>query len=167
MANELVAQLPARIWTPLNGPLRNDVYQLIDSHSGLRLLKSDESGFTAMFSLGEIGTVNATFTVRLALTDDGTDSTDLGKVVRLGVTIKLIADAETLAIGTSGGTEVEASVTLDATTKKVELNSIASVGYDSMTEPTVGIIRIRRIGSAATDTCRGPAILHHVDIVNA
>jgi hypothetical protein len=167
MANEKVADLPVRVWNPLNGPVRNDIYAQSNDHFGLRLLKSDESGFLAMFTLGEIGTVNATWSVVLALTDDGSDSADLGKVLVVGVTIKLIADGETLAIGTSGGTEVTASVTLDATTKKVELNTIASVGIDSMTEPTTGLIRVRRIGSNASDTLRGTALLHHVAIINA
>lgn len=167
MANEKVADLPVSVWRRLNGHPSTFDFVPSGSYGGLRLLKSDEDGFVAAFSLGEIGALNATFTVRLALTDDGKDADDLGKGVRLGVTIKLLADGETLAIGTSGGTEVEATATLDAATGEVELVSIASVGYDSMTEPTMGLIRVRRIGSNAADTCKNAPLLVHADIINA
>lgn len=167
MANELVASLPLSVWRRANGPVNDLNFASSGSYHGLRLLKSDTEGYTAMFTLGEVGTLNATYSVRLAITDTGLDANDLGKVVRLGVTVKLIADGETMAIGTSGGTEVEASGTLDTTTGEIELVTIASVGLDSMTEPTMGLIRVRRIGTAATDTCQNEVLLAHVDIINA
>jgi hypothetical protein len=167
MASEYEVSLRPRDFNRQNGPVT--VNDLVSSGlgTGLRLLKSDTAGFTAIFRA--TGTAVGTgFTVKALIVDDGKDANDLGKVVRLGVTFKALASGTDDLTATGVGTEIEVSGTLDATTGQVvevsqavtqaEADGIAALGW--------GLFRIRRIGTATTDTCPGNPLLLAVEIIN-
>lgn len=170
MANEFIAVLRPRDFTRLNGgPLAsNDVAQRA-SLAGLRLLKSDASGFAAVAVLNAEHTYGTGITLSIGVLDDGADSNDLGKVVRLGVTVKKLATgADTLDIATSAATEQTVDVTLDSNSGEIVLAAlaIANAALDSAGAGDTFEIRVRRLGTHANDTCMGTAVLTHLYIRN-
>jgi hypothetical protein len=167
MASEYEASLRPRDFMRTNGPLTTNDLGATGIYAGLRLLKSDVTGFTALIRLTSTA-VGTGLTFKLLIVDDGKDSSDLGKVVRLAVAVKLIATGTDDLTATGIGTEVEASGTLDATTgqavevsialTQAEADAIAALGW--------GLVRVRRIGTAATDTCLGTVLLLGCEIIN-
>jgi hypothetical protein len=171
MANEFVAQIDASRLLPLNGSptAYMDTLSVSGSVLGRRLLKSDSQGFSFLHPINAEHTMGTGLTLQLGVVDDGADSNDLGKVVRLGVTVKLITSgSDTLAIGTAAGTEQTVDVTLDATTGEIVLGSlaIANANLDSAAVGNLILVRVRRLGTASQDTCTGTPILTHVYVRN-
>jgi hypothetical protein len=169
MANEFVAVLRPKDFLPLNGSLGDSNVGIRGSNAGLRLLKSDAQGFTTVGVINAEHTVSTGVTLSLGVVDDGTDADDLGKVVRLGVTVKkLVSGSDTLDIATNAGTEQTVDVTLDATAGEIVLGSlaIANANLDSTGAGDTFMMRVRRVGSASQDTCRGTALLTHVYVRN-
>jgi len=167
MASEYEVSLRPRDFMRTNGPLTTNDLAPSGASAGLRLLKSDVTGYTAIFRATST-VIGTGLTVKLLVVDDGKDSNDLGKVVRLGAAVKLIASGTDDLTTTGIGTEVEGSLTLDATTgQAVELSiALTAAEADSIAALGWGMLRVRRIGTAATDTCQGTAILLAVEVIN-
>jgi hypothetical protein len=167
MASEYEVSLRPRDFMRTNGPLTTNDLAPTGVSAGLRLLKSDVTGYTAIFRLTSTA-VGTGLTVKILVVDDGKDSADLGKVVRMGAAVKLIASGTDDLTATGIGTEVEGSATLDATTgQAVELSiALTQAEADGIAALGWGLLRIRRIGTAATDTCQGTAILLAVEVIN-
>jgi hypothetical protein len=169
MANEFIDILRPKDFYRANGSMHDDGLAVTGSVAALRLAKSDTAGFFAVCNVPGSLTQGTGHTYVLHVCDDGADASDLGKVVRLGITVKeLLTGADTLAIGTSGATEVAVDVTLDATTGElvVSSNAIANASLDSIGVGDSFLLRIRRIGTHANDTCQGPVLLTHVVVKN-
>jgi hypothetical protein len=129
---------------------------------GLPLPKLSDQGYVALFETPGANTQGTGLTFKVALVDDGSSAADLGKVVRIGITVKLIATgADTLDLDTSAATETATDITLDATSGEVVVSAIAiaNAALDSVVVNRIAAIRIRRIGSHANDTCNGRVIL--------
>jgi hypothetical protein len=169
MANEMVAVLRPVDFTRQNGPLPvNDLVQRF-STAGLRLLKSDAQGFTALVVINNEHTMGTGLTFQAGILDDGSDANDLGKVIRLGITVRTLASGtDEPDITAAAATEQTVDVTLDATTGQIVLGSlaIANANLDSAAVGSTILVRIRRIGTASQDTCQGTAVLTHLYIRN-
>lgn len=169
MANEFIQVLRPLDLIPLQGSERDAQLVTSGTARGRRLLKSDDDGFSAIVVPPAENTQGTGWTLSIGVVDDGADSDDLGKVVRLGVTVKLLATgADTLVVTTAGSAEATVDVTLDATSGEIVLAAlaIANAALDSVGVGNTALVRIRRIGSHANDTCKGTAILTHVYIRN-
>ena len=170
MANELVAELRPRDFMRANGPLSMVDVAPIGVLGGLRLLKSDTSGFYALIRVPANLTVGTGYTAKALVVDDGADAADPGKVIVVGATLKVLASGTDYATFASDdiGTETTASVTLDATAGQVVEGSlaVANANADSVGAGSWAIVRVRRIGTNASDTCLGTAILLGVHILN-
>lgn len=170
MANEYVDLIRPRDLVRLNGsPVTSNDLEVSGSGAGVRLLKSDAAGFSFVTVIPGSLTVGTGVTLSLGVTDDGADAADLGKVVRLGVTVKKLASgSDSLAIGTGAGTEQTVDVMLDATSGEITLGAlaIANANLDSAGAGDTALVRVRRIGTHANDTCQGTALLTHVAIKN-
>jgi hypothetical protein len=108
-----------------------------------------------------LSTLTTGIKVELLLTDDGASSNDLGKVAVFGVTAKnLLTDTDTTAVTASGGTEQTANCTLNASTGIVEVVdvTVANANLDATAVDTWALLRLRRVGSHASDTCQGPIL---------
>ena len=139
-----------------------------DMH-GLSLPKLDSQGYTTWFTVDAALTVGTGLTFSLPVVDDGTNSDDLGKVVRLGITVKkLVSGSDTADLDTAAATESTVDVTLDATSGEITVGSkaIANAALDSVGAGDTAMLRIRRLGTNANDTCKGRIILLGVAIKN-
>jgi len=169
MANEFVDILRPADFFRANGSQHDAFVAPSNSLGGLRLLKSDTAGFLAISNIPGSLTVGTGLTFVYHVVDDGTDANDLGKVIRLGITVKeLLTGADTLAIGTGAATEVTEDITLDATSGEIVIASeaIANAALDSIGAGDSFLIRVRRIGTASQDTCQGTALLTHLIVKN-
>lgn len=130
---------------------------------GVSLNKLASQGYTSMFTI-PVGTLTTGLTFKMLLTDDGTNSLDLGKVVRLGLTVKYLSANSTTDVDTAAGDEKTVDVTLSSTSKGVAVGSLAIVNADLDSAAVGGTValRIRRIGDHANDTCNGRVVLLHV-----
>ncbi len=137
---------------------------------GIRLHKLDTCGYIWTFTIPgslTMGTgLTLTFTVVLPDTPDF--AADVGKVVRLGVTAKRLADGETTDIDTAAATEQTKDITLDATAGKVDVSTlaIANANLDSAAVGDRIALRVRRIGSHANDTAAGSVVLLGIGVAN-
>lgn len=151
----------ARTLVPVKGVTLPGNTVQVGVYEGLPLPKSDDDYFQVVFRVPSNGTQLATgITVRVALVDDALNP-DVGKVVRLGVSVKrLVSGTDTL--DSSGfGTEQTGNVTLDATLGELVAASvaIANAAADSIATGDFALLRIRRIGSNAADTHKGRPLL--------
>lgn len=160
------AALAPTQFVALNGPSLIPQLVPVGSYAGLPLNKLDTQYY--------VGEVRATagiatgITIGTALVEDpNTANTDVGKVVRLGITVKVLASgSDTYDITTGAATEVTADVTMDATAGEVTLTNtaITAANADSIAAGSRALIAIRRIGSHANDTHRGRVILTSVTV---
>jgi hypothetical protein len=107
-------------------------------------------------------------TVVLLLVDDGTDPTDLGKVVQLGVqAYNLSAAGAKVDLSGSSGAEQTFTATLSSTSL-VSVQASVAIANAQLASLAVGnllALRIRRLGDTSvwndnlTDTCRGRPVL--------
>jgi hypothetical protein len=169
MANERVAEIYPRDLMRLNGAPLNEV-DLVQSGLGMgvRLTKGDTSGYSFLVMIPAGLTVATGFTYTPIIVDDGSNAGDLGKVVRLGVTAKALASGTDDLTATGAATEATHDMTLDATTGQVVFTdlAIASASQDSLATGGMALITIRRIGTAAEDTCKGSVLLLGVKVRN-
>ena len=133
---------------------------------GLSLPKLATQGYVGLFTI-PTGTLTTGLTFKMLLTDNGTNTNDLGKVVRLGVTVKYLSANETTDLDTGAGTEQTVDVTLSSTANGVAVGSlaIANANLDSAVVAGTVAIRVRRIGDHANDTCNGRVILLHAGVL--
>lgn len=158
-ANGSVIELGPHTLIPLNGPVSQPRLLAMSSTAGVLLTNGDSYGFGAVRKC-PYSTLTTGLTFDLMVTDDGSDATDLGKAVVLGVTVKkLVSGTDTLDIGTDAATEATTTITLDATSGQVVTGSVAITSLDSITAGDWMLIRIRRVGSHVSDTANGPAVL--------
>lgn len=128
---------------------------------GLRATKHNEKGWYKVLRVPGEMTVGTGYTLSLLVTDDGSDANDLGKVAVFGLNFKLLASGTDDLTLTGIGTETTGTVTLDATSGQVvELSlAITKANADALDAAGWGLLRIRRIGSNASDTCRGTVLI--------
>ena len=133
---------------------------------GVALPKLTNQGYTFISQIPGSLTVATGLTFTVGLTDDGVDASDLGKVVRLGFTIKRIVNDETFDIDASAATEVTLDVTLSSTTGAAAVSTKAITLLDSTAAGELFMIRVRRLSTATQDTANGRVILMFLSVKN-
>jgi hypothetical protein len=127
-------------------------------------------GYTATFRIPANLTMGTGLTFKVYLTDDGSNSVDLGKNISFGITLKRLAANATDDVDVSAAAEVITACTLSSGTAGVSITSIAIATASLPTSTAVGdllLIRVRRKGSDSTnDTCSGRVILLRVEAQN-
>lgn len=126
-------------------------------------------GYTGLFRIPANLTLGTGLTFKAYLTDDGANANDLGKVVKLGVTLKRLAADATDDIDQSAATEVTGTVTLSANSGGICIGSIAIANASLPSGTVVGdllMMRIRRVSTDTSDTAPGRVILLGVAIQN-
>lgn len=121
---------------------------------GLQLPKLTGPSFTVPILPGAALATGITFKIGLVNELSG----DVGLVVRIGITGKLLDAGETLDMDTGAASEVATDVTLSATDGGLTISTIAitAANLDSLVSAKFGGLRIRRIGAHANDTAKGP-----------
>ena len=133
---------------------------------GVPLEKLDGKGFTFVVRVPTNGTPLSTgLTFQLALVDD-TNNSDPGKVVRIGISVKLLASTTDDLTTTGAGTEQFFTATMNATTGIITLLSaaIANANLDSAAAGSLLLVRVRRNGSNAADTHNGRVLLTNITV---
>ncbi len=124
-------------------------------------------GYTALFRIPANLTMGTGLTFKLYFTDDGSDASDLGKKIYIGLTVKRLIADETTDIDAGGSTEVLTELVLSSTAGGVLVGSVALTLLDSLAVGELCLLRVRRKGSDTThDTCPGRAVLLRVDVGN-
>ncbi len=171
MANEFVDILRPRDLIRGNG--QNSIVDLVPTPGGdlqgVPLRKLDNEYYQFITQIPGSLTVGTGLTFTAMITDDGVDADDLGKVVRLGVTVKrLVSGTDNTDLDSGASAEATVDITLDATSGEVKSGTaaIANAALDSIAAGDVFAVRVRRIGSHANDTCKGRAILLVVGVKN-
>lgn len=170
MANEFIAQLFPRDVSresSMGTDARLSMVQVGDL-AGLSFPKLATQGYAALVPISHANTFTTGLTFSLYTVDDGTQADDLGKVVRFGITVKRMVDGESVDIDTNAGTEQTVDVTLESTAGNVTVNTlaIANANLDSLGTGEAALIRIRRIGTASQDTCKGRVVLLGLSVKN-
>ena len=133
---------------------------------GVPLEKLDSKGFSFHVRVPTNGTPLSTgLTFQLALVDDPNNS-DPGKVVRIGIAVKVLASGTDDLTTTGAGTEQFFTGTMNATTGVITLVSaaIANANLDSAAAGSLLLVRIRRNGSNAADTHNGRVLLTNITV---
>ncbi len=163
MAGEYVDSFRPRDLFRLNGAPINMIDHVTRGSMGaVRLLKSDTKGFTFEATLPANWTYSTGLTLYFNTTDDGADASDLGAGVKLGVTAKKInGGSATTDIATGAGTEQTVTVTNSSTSNTIIQTSLAitNANLNSAGAGDTVLIRVRRIGTDASDTSNGPVLL--------
>jgi hypothetical protein len=118
------------------------------------------AGYTAVRAVAPSPALTTGLTFKILLTDDGSQASDLGKVVRIGITAKRLVNDEVLVVDAGAAGEQTVDVTLSATTLGVAVASLA-ITAANLDSPAVGdfiLIRLRRVATAAQDTCMGRVV---------
>lgn len=147
-----------------NGPSLIPQLVPVGSYAGLPLAKLDTQSYVA--EIRAVAGLATGLTIQTGLVEDAANG-DPGRVVRLGITIKVLASGtDTYDLATGAATEVTADVTMDATSGEVVLTStaITAANADNIAAGARALIAIRRIGSHANDTHRGRVILTSVTV---
>jgi hypothetical protein len=143
---------------------------LIGDACGIRLNKLDTQGYIlrGFISAGITMGTGLTFGFEVALPDVPDFAADVGKVVRLGVTVKRVISGESLDIDAGAGAEQTVDVTLQATAGLVTVATlaIANANLDATVVGNRFLARVRRIGSATQDTAQGSVALTGIDVIN-
>jgi hypothetical protein len=167
MASEYVDFLRPRMFSPEN---LNQVPFLVPSNDALSLplKKVGAIAYNALSQIPGSLTVATGLTFTVVLTDDGADANDLGKVVRVGVTVKRMINGETTDIDTAAATEATVDVTLAAATGGIVVATlpIANAALDSLATGEAFLVRVRRVASASQDTCNNQVLLLAVGVKN-
>lgn len=171
MANEYIDQLRPFDLAPINGPIVQRALAYSGGTAlvpGLRLPKSDTQGYFAQVYVPHNLTIATGFIFNIGVTDDGTDADDLSKVVRFGITVKALASGTDNLTITGAATEQTVDVTLNGTSGVLVTGalSIANANLDGVATGTKMLVRLRRIGTASQDTCRGAVLVTLFDIRN-
>jgi hypothetical protein len=134
--------------------------------AGVPLRAKLDSGYTFISRVPATGTPLSTgLTFGLALVDDPA-SPGAGKVVRVGISVKLLATGTDNLTATGMSAETVTSVTMDATTGEYVLSSIAiaNASIDTLAASALYLVRIRRVGTDALDTHPGTVLLLGVTV---
>lgn len=128
-------------------------------------------GYLTTFRIPANLTLTTGLTFKWLVTDDGTNAQDLGLAVRFGITLADLTQGNTLQLetGTELATEAAANVTLSATSGKAVVGSIAIVNANLPASAAVGdffLMRLRRIGTNAGDTCYGNVLVYAFTVQN-
>ena len=145
-----------------NGPPWWRDFTPVGKMGGLPMRKLATEFYDVLVTIPADATVGTGISVHLFVTDDGADAADLGKVVKFGIAAKKIAsDTDTLDLTSAGGAEQTTTVTLNAAAGVVEIGTvtIANAALDSAGAGDLVALRVRRIGTDATDTCQGRVVL--------
>jgi hypothetical protein len=159
-------------------PALNLAFNPINDLPGLSLPKYARGnlvayGYTTTFRIPANLTLGTGLTFKVYLSDDGQNAIDLGKVVKVGITLLDITqgpsnfDLDTAE--TELATEVTASATLASTTGVASVTSVAIANAALPASIAVGDVvamRIRRVGTNAADTCTGRVLLYCVAVQN-
>lgn len=133
---------------------------------GLPLPRKLHDGYIAVSKIPGSLTMGTGLDFIVMVTDDGVSAADLGKVINVGITVKRLVNNETTDIDTAGVAEVAGDITLSTTSGGVAVATIALTDLDSTVVGNDFVFRIRRVTTAATETCLGGAILLAVAINN-
>jgi hypothetical protein len=169
MSNELVDQIRPRDLIRQNGPLNQPHLVYSATAAGVEMTRADAGGYTFLTTIPPGLTLSTGLTFQLVTVDDGRSSADLGLVVVLGLTVKKIASGTSNLDVTSGaGTEQTANVTLNGTSGvAVRTNvAVANANLNSAGAGDTIEVRVRRIGTNASDTALSPCLLTAVNIFN-
>lgn len=168
MANEFVDILRPRDFVPEGLDQKPYLVQSGDT-AGLPLPKNGNIAYNAWSQIPGSLTVGTGLTFTVIVVDDTTNSADLGKVVRVGITVKKLASGtDNLDIDSGAATEATADITLDATSGEFKTGSIAiaNAALDSVGAGDLFAIRVRRVSSASQDTCSNRVVLLGVAVKN-
>lgn len=175
MAGELVAQIDAGAWKRETSVGYVPEFQTVPVGNifGISLQKLIQSQLTEyyqyFFTIPANLTVATGLTFQARLTDDGTSAADLGGVVRLGVTAFNMDSGSFLAnLSAASGAEQTANITLSSTSGALASVSIA-IPNAQLASAGAGnnvLIRLRRIGDNAADTCPGRVVLVNAHVKN-
>lgn len=133
---------------------------------GLALNKLDTNYYNFITRVWANGTpVPTGLTFGLLLVDDP-NNTDAGKVVRIGISGKLLVSGTDDLTTTGFSAETATNITMASTSGVVTLSSvaIANAALDTPAASAHMLIRIRRIGSNAGDTHQGKVLLLGVSV---
>jgi hypothetical protein len=147
---------------------------------GLRLQKSYQTtalGFTnpiqeyfnTVFTIPANLTVTTGITVQFRFTDDGTNSADPGTAAVIGVmAYNVDGSSFNVNLGVDGGTEQTGTVTLASTAGQIaSLNiAIANAQLASAGAGNSVLLRLRRVGTNASDTCGNSIVLVGTHVKN-
>ena len=138
--------------------------------------KGGNASYTGTFFVPNSITLATTTNFLIHVTDDGTNSADLGTNVYFGVTTKpLSSTAVTLDMDATAdnhlGTEVTGSGTLSTASGGVVVVTVAvssatgTIGSGATSGIAFGL-RVRRMGEVAVDTCTGRVIVPLIVVKN-
>lgn len=139
---------------------------------GLSLRNIDTDAYDFFLTIPTDATVGTGLTFRLFLCDDGdtlTPPVASFATIQIGLTVKkIVSGTDTSDMTTAAGTEQTSDIALSTTSKVMTVSdfAVANANLDSAGAGDNVMIRLRRIGSAATDTFRGRAVLAHLTVFN-
>src|SRR5581483_5382438 len=158
MANECVGGLAdVRGLTPEYGLDRAN-FQRSNDLAGIVLPKTGSAPLNGVFLI-PAATLTTGLTFKGALTN--ILASDVGLVVRLGITVKRLAADESTDLDAAAGAEQTVDVTLSANDQGIALISkaIANANLDSGAVGDLVAVRVRRIGTSGNDTAVGAVLL--------
>lgn len=139
---------------------------------GLSLRDIDTDAYDFFLTIPTDATVGTGLTFRLFLCDDGdalTPPVASFATIQIGLTVKkIVSGTDTSDMSTAAGAEKTSDIALSTTAKVMTVSdfAVANADLDSAGAGDNVMIRLRRIGSAATDTFRGRAVLAHLTVFN-
>src|SRR4051812_18502242 len=154
MADEFVDMLRPGVFTP-EGFAPGGYLIASNDIRGLPCPKLATVAYNAISRIPGSLTVGTGLTFTVYVSDDGSTASDLGLVVRYGITVKrIVSGTDTLDLDTGAATEATTDITLAATTGIVKTGSIAiaNAALDSVVTGNHFAVRVRRIGTHANDT---------------
>jgi hypothetical protein len=128
-----------------------------------------QDGYNALVTLPGSLAIGTGITLTLGLTDDGASTLGLGKVIQLGVSIKLVSSGSASTdLSAGGGSEQTVNVTLATTAQTIVVATlaIASANLNGAGPGDTIALRLRRVGTAVADTCPDRAVLLFTHVSN-
>ncbi len=129
---------------------------------------SQLKGYAGLFHVPLDASLGGGFSFLFVATDDGDQVADLGKTVRIGITLKRLPPNAVLDITTGAAAELFLTATLSTTSGAVSLTSLTvPVGSlpAGLAPGDMVLCQFRRIGSDTVhDTCPGRVLLLGIDI---
>jgi hypothetical protein len=175
MSGELVAQIDSGAWKRETSIGYDPVLQTVPVGNtyGIGLQKLIQSQlieyYQYSFTIPTNLTITTGLTFQFRIVDDGQNAADLGLVVRIGVTVFNI-DSGGFLVGltAASGAEQTTNVTLSSTAGAPVSGSIA-IANAQLASAGAGnnvLIRMRRIGDNAADTCYGRPVIINAHVKN-
>jgi hypothetical protein len=152
---------------PINGIFNEVPLVLSGVFAGVPLPKSDTVGYVFESRIPTTGTPLSTgLTFSIPVVDDP-GNPDVGKVVRLGITVKRLVGGTSDYSLASAATEVFATVTTNATAGVIVLSSVAIANAALPASLAAGdrfLVQIRRNGTNVADTHQGRVLLGKITV---